>query len=36
VIFEKEIEFVEVFGGAENVLFDRMAQVCIRLTRKSI
>jgi len=36
VVFEKEIEFDGVFGGADNVLFDRMTQVCIRLTSRSI
>ena len=36
VVFEKEIEFDGVFGGADSVLFDRMTQVCIRLTSRSI
>jgi len=36
VVFEKEFEFERVFGGADNVLFDRMTQVCIRLTSRSI
>ena len=36
LVFEKEFEFDGVFGGADNVLFDRMTQVCIRLTSRSI
>ena len=36
VVFEKEIGFDGVFGGADNVLFDRITQVCICLTSRSI
>jgi len=34
VVFEKEIELDGVFGGADNVLFDRMTQVCTRPTSR--
>lgn len=34
VVFEKEIVFDGVFGGADNVLFDRMTQVGIRPTSR--
>jgi len=36
VVFEEDIHFDGVFGGADNVLFNRMTQVCIRLTSTSI
>ena len=36
VVLKKEIEFDGVFGGADNVLFDRMTKVCMCLTSRSI